>query len=377
MPSRLEPLLEASIVNSSESPDHTEFSVSLSQSLLSKCKLGITSMSLGRAWAHQLLPKVDAAAAAGFEGIEVFCEDLEYLAESLDGNATNDNMVRAAQQVRRMTDKRSLRIICLQPFWHYEGLLDRAEHDKRIEKLLLWFRLLPILGTDLIVIPTNSVPPEQVTEDLSLICADLLKVAKMGATQTPPVRFAYEPLCWGTRVDSWAVAWDIVRYIDMPNFGICLDSFNLVGREYADPTRWTGLVSKKALERYRASMLLMGQTIEPKKLFLVQLADAERLDEPLVEGHPFYDSMQPARMSWSRNARLFPGEADRSAYLPVIDTLGVMLRDLDYKGWVVMEVFSRTLTRSSADVPFEHAYRGVKAWRYLIHQPQLSGSYKG
>lgn len=45
------------------------------------CRPAISSQSLGRAWEHTLYPKIKAASEAGFEGIEIFYEDLAYLAD--------------------------------------------------------------------------------------------------------------------------------------------------------------------------------------------------------------------------------------------------------------------------------------------------------
>lgn len=45
------------------------------------CRPAISSQSLGRACEHALYPKIKAASEAGFEGIEIFYEDLAYLAD--------------------------------------------------------------------------------------------------------------------------------------------------------------------------------------------------------------------------------------------------------------------------------------------------------
>src|SRR5690349_18969992 len=44
------------------------------------CRPAISSQSLGRAWEHALFPKLKAASEAGFEGVEIFFEDLAHLA---------------------------------------------------------------------------------------------------------------------------------------------------------------------------------------------------------------------------------------------------------------------------------------------------------
>lgn len=113
-------------------------------------------MSLGRAWVHELPEKLKQASEAGFEGIEIFYEDLEYLAANTYGdNTQKENLLKAAQDIRDLCEANKLTIIGLQPFLFYGGLIDRQEHASRIVKLKVWFEIVKILGTDIIQIPSN------------------------------------------------------------------------------------------------------------------------------------------------------------------------------------------------------------------------------
>jgi 4-hydroxyphenylpyruvate dioxygenase len=323
----------------------------------------IASMSLGRAWVHELPNKLDQASNVGFKGVEIFFEDLEYLAKSY-GDATPENQLKAAEEIRKLCDERGLTIIGLQPFIFYEGLINRAEHKKRIEKLHVWFQIVKILGTDVIQIPTNF-QVGGISGDIDLIVRDMIEVADLGLQQTPVVKFAYENLAWGTFVDTWEKAWEIVERVDRPNFGMCLDTFNIAGRVWADPASPTGKTSN-ADEDLKKSIERMVKTIDIKKVFYVQVVDAERMESPLVEGHPFYDKEQPSRMSWSRNARLFLYEQDKGGYLPVVDVARAFVQGLGYEGWMSMELFSRTMADPSPDTPKNHAERGIESWKKLV-----------
>jgi 4-hydroxyphenylpyruvate dioxygenase len=97
---------------------------------------------------------------------------------------------------------------------------------------------------------------------------------------------------------------------------MCLDTFNIAGRVYGDPASPNGK-TPNAEEQMRKSLERMVKTIDVRKVFYIQVVDAEKMRDPLVEGHAFYAADQPARMSWSRNARLFAFE-DRG-YLPIMD----------------------------------------------------------
>ncbi|EAQ83034.1 hypothetical protein CHGG_10852 [Chaetomium globosum CBS 148.51] len=205
------------------------------------CKLGITSMSLGRCYAgHSFVAKLDAAQKYGYQGIELFHEDLADVAKggdesmSLSGPSQKAQLA-AAREIARLCKDRSIEIICLQPFSHYDGLVDRNEHQDRLKQLKFWFNLARQLGTDIIQIPANFLPADKVTGDISLIVSDLREVADMGLAMNPPIRFAYESLCWSTRIDTWELCWEVVQRVDRPNFGMCLDTFNIAGRIYARP----------------------------------------------------------------------------------------------------------------------------------------------
>ncbi|KAH9908868.1 xylose isomerase-like TIM barrel [Xylariomycetidae sp. FL2044] len=335
------------------------------------CQLAITSMSLGRCFAgHSFTHKVDMARLYGYKGLELFYEDLLDVAQQLPGGATQENELEAAHIIRELCQERDLAIVCLQPFAHFEGLLDREKHAKRLEELRFWFQLARVLGTDIVQIPSNFLPASEVSDDFSLAVADLREVADMGLAQQPPIRFVYEALCWGTRCDTWEKSWEAVQAVDRPNFGLCLDTFNIAGRIYADPASPSGR-TPDCDQAVRESIARLVATVDVSKVFYVQVVDAERLAEPLVEGHEFYDAEQPCRMSWSRNCRLFYGEKEHGAYLPVMEISRAIFQDLGFEGWVSMELFNRRMSDGDEDVPDELARRGAVAWAKLVRDMKL------
>ncbi|KAA8646692.1 hypothetical protein EYZ11_010939 [Aspergillus tanneri] len=320
-------------------------------------------MSLGRAWAHQLPEKLKQASIHGFKGVEIFYEDLEYLARDLShgSDASPEGLLLAARTARHLCDQNNLTVVCLQPFLSYEGLLDPVEHRKRIEKLKLWFQIIKILGTDMIQIPANFMTKD-ITGDLDVIVADMVEVAELGLRETPSVRFVYENISFATYVDTWEMAWDVVQKVDRPNFGICLDTFNICARVYGDPAVESGK-TLNAERDMQASIERMKQQIDVKRVFYVQIVDGERLRDPITPAHPFYIKGQSARMGWSRNARLFAYE--EGGYLPILDVARVIFGDLGFEGWVSLELFSRTMARVDPAVPRELARRGYESWRKL------------
>lgn len=330
------------------------------------------SASLGRAWLHDFDLKVEEASRSGFKGIEIFYEDLEYVARKISGSEQpkQDAILEAATYCYKTCQKNGLVIIGLQPFLFYEGLIDRKQHDRLIEKMKLWLRIVKRLHTDTIQIPANFLSAEELTDNLDLIAADLREVADMGAAEDPPVRYAYENLCWSTVVDTWELAWDVIQRVDRPNFGICLDTFNIAGRVWADPASPTGKTPNADAD-LKASIERLVKTVDVNKVFYIQVVDAERMTSPLVKGHEFYVEGLPARMCWSRNARAFMYEEDRGAYLPAQDIAEAIIFGLGYKGYVSMELFSRTMSEEGHDVPKQHAQRGIKAWHKFVEALKL------
>ncbi|KAL5120389.1 hypothetical protein ACEQ8H_001679 [Pleosporales sp. CAS-2024a] len=323
-------------------------------------------MSLGRCYAgHDLPHKLSMAAKHGLEGIELFYEDLVGHA---GGSSDRSHLLAAAGSIQELCASLGLEIINLQPFMHYEGLLDRKRHDERIQEMKLWMELAHALGTDIIQIPSSFLSRHHVSGDMELIISDLRTVADLGLQQTPVIRFAYESLCWGTYVDTWELCWHVVQQVDRTNFGICLDSFNILGRIYADPTHKSGCLPNADVD-VRNSIRRLVDRIGPhkEKIFFIQIVDAERLEQPLLPGHPFYNSEQPARMSWSRNCRLFYGESKLGAYLPVKDVTSAIINEIGYQGWVSMELFNRVMERTDAGVVEELAARAATSWVKLSH----------
>ena len=150
--------------------------------------------------------------------------------------------------------------------------------------------------------------------------------------------------------------------------GLCLDTFNIAGREWADPTREDGRV-ENADEVLRESLKKMVREIDVKKVFYVQVVDAERLDKVLDVNHEFHVEGQKPRMSWSRNCRLFLCEEERGGYLPVLDVLRAICDEetgLGYKGWISAELFNRSLVEEKEEVPMEHAMRAMESWRNIV-----------
>ncbi|KAF9075067.1 4-hydroxyphenylpyruvate dioxygenase [Rhodocollybia butyracea] len=353
---------------------------------LSKLPIVIASMSLGRAAVHDLEPKLAAAQEAGFDGIEVFWEDLVYHAknyvsskqrEDLSALELNEEaMVKSAEQCKALCDKHGLSVLVLQPFTNYDGLVDKEKHEMMIAKMGVFIKVAKALGTDMIQIP-SQMDSAGTTGEIDKIIQDITEIGHLGLREDPPIRFAYEALSWGAHVNLWQQAWEVVDRVNLPNVGTVLDTYHILANVYGDPTRSSGQreAGPADLAMSLNEMSRAGPNLV-KKIFYIQLSDAERLDPPLSPSHPFWDPEMKTRMMWSRNARLFPCEPELGGYLPVKDVAKVLFEDIGYRGTVSLEVFSRSMFEPGERVPEEHAQRGMKSWRNMLSELETKSESK-
>jgi 4-hydroxyphenylpyruvate dioxygenase len=227
--------------------------------------------------------KLEAAAAAGFEGVEIFENDLL----TFEGTPA---------EVRQMCEDLGLAITIFQPFRDFEGMPE-PQRSRNLDRAERKFDTMQALGTELILVCSSvhaaALPePERAADDLRAMAE---RAAARG------LRVCYEALAWGRHVNRWRQAWDIVQRADHPALGLCLDSFHTLslGDDLAG----------------------LSQAVPPEKLFFLQLADAPRLSMDVL--------------SWSRHHRLFPGQGE----LPVADFLRAVL-DAGYAGPLSLEIFN-------------------------------------
>ena len=226
--------------------------------------------------------KLAAAAAARFQGIEIFEPDLIASPWS-------------PSQVRHECARRGLSIDAYQPFRDFEAVPpDILEANlRRAERK---FDVLEQLGVGTLLV-SSSVSPDAVDDD-DLAAEQLHELATRA--QRRGLRIAYEALAWGRFVNSYTHAWRIVRHASHPALGLCLDSFHVLSR--GDDS--AGI-----------------RVVPGSKLFHVQLADAPRLNMDVVE--------------WSRHHRMFPGlgSFDLAGFVSHVLTTG-------YDGPLSLEAFN-------------------------------------
>lgn len=226
--------------------------------------------------------KLEAIAAAGFDGVEIFENDLLYY----DGSP---------RDVRQMCADLNLAITLFQPFRDFEGCR-RERLARNLERAERKFDLMQELGTDLVLVCSNTVADSLGERDI--LVDDLRELAERAGKRG--LRIGYEALAWGRHVNTWQQVWDLVKAADHPALGVLLDSFHTLSIK-GDPS---GIAD-----------------IPGEKIFFVQMADAPVLAMDVLE--------------WSRHFRCFPGqgEFDLAGFLAPILRSG-------YKGPLSLEIFN-------------------------------------
>lgn len=226
--------------------------------------------------------KLEAAAAAGFEGVEIMEGDLL----SFDGTP---------EDIRRICDELGLAIDLYQPFRDFEAMPE-PQRTRNLDRAERKFDVMQALGAELVLVCSNT-HPATIGDD-ARAAADLAAMAERAAARG--LRIGYEALSWGRHVSRWRHAWRIVERADHPALGLILDSFHTLslGDDFADIAGLPG-----------------------DRIFFLQLADAPRLSMDVL--------------SWSRHHRNFPGqgELDVAGFLRAVLASG-------YAGPLSLEVFN-------------------------------------
>jgi 4-hydroxyphenylpyruvate dioxygenase len=266
-------------------------------------KLSIATVSLS----GDLNEKLDAIAAAGFRGVEIFEADL------LSFDVT-------PADVRKRVADLGLEIITFQPFRDFEGMppVSRERIFARAERK---FDLMGELGCDLLLVCSNVSP--QSLGGIDRAAADFRALGERAARHG--MRVGFEALAWGRHISDYRDAWEAVRRADHEAIGLVLDTFHIFARK-------TDLKPIGAIPRDR--------------IFLVQVADAPVLD---------MDSL-----SWSRHFRNFPGQGE----LPLLDFMEA-LQATGFDDLLSLEIFNDQFRAGSAR---SVAVDGQRSLLFLLDQ---------
>lgn len=226
--------------------------------------------------------KLEAIARAGFKRVEIFENDLL----TFNGSPAD---------VRRMIEDAGLTAITFQPFRDFEGMPE-GKRERTLTRAERKFDVMQALDCDLLLVCSNVAPDS--LGGIDRAAADLRELGERAARRG--LRIGFEALAWGRHINDYRDAWEAVRRADHPAVGLVLDSFHMLARR---------------------TDLAMVRSIPRDRIFLVQVADAPRLDMDFL--------------SWSRHYRNFPGQGD----LPLDDFMDA-LAATGFDGLFSLEIFN-------------------------------------
>ncbi|MFU2169167.1 sugar phosphate isomerase/epimerase and 4-hydroxyphenylpyruvate domain-containing protein [Klebsiella michiganensis] len=245
--------------------------------------------------------KLHAIAAAGYQGVEIFENDLLYYTGT-------------PADIRHLAADLGLKIMLFQPFRDFEGA-SRSQFAANMERARRKFALMHELGCDTMLLCSNVQP--DCSADVELQIADLRALAELAEQEQ--IRIGYEALAWGTHVNRWHQAWSRVKSVNSPALGIVLDSFHVLARG-------------DTLQR-------LGE-VPPEKITFVQMADAPLMKMDILE--------------WSRHFRCFPAQGQ----LPLVDFACDLTR-CGYRGPWSLEIFNDSFRASPNGATAKDGYRSL------------------
>ena len=182
------------------------------------------------------------------------------------------------------------------------------------------------------------------------------------------LRIAYENWCWSTHAPTWRDVWNVVHAVDRQNVGLCLDTFQTAGSEWADPTAPDGRLASFSADAWRKSLDDLAKEVPKEKMFLLQISDAYKQTKPLED--KTVDGMPP-RGRWSHDFRPVPPEG----YLPVVEVTAAVL-ETGFRGWFSMEVFDSGPDGEGKVYELkDFAENAMKSHRWLLEQ--VAGAQTG
>lgn len=258
-----------------------------------------------------LREKLELAAAAGFEGVEIYEPDL--IVSDLSPTT-----------VRRIAADLGLQIAALQPLCDFEAEPERIAR-RNFHRAQCRLEVAAALGASILVVCSNS--SAETIDDDELAAGHLRELAELAAGLG--VTVGYEAVPWARHTRDYRHAWRIIKAASHARLGIVLNSLFIAAQE-SDPA---------------AIAAIPGD-----RICLVHLADAPDLDI----GVPYL----------SRHYRCFPGQGSQ----PVVE----FVRHVDetgFRGFHSHEIFSDSFRSTSGD---DVAIEGRRSLAWLAAETEAA-----
>ncbi|KLO16982.1 xylose isomerase-like protein [Schizopora paradoxa] len=349
--------------------------------------MAYATASAGMHPSHTLPMKLRAIAQAKFEWTEVAMPDLEAYASSkyedyrhldVSGEGDLEKLVEATSEIHALCVELGLQVLTVMPFSQFEGYVDEEKLSRGLKRARAWFRVLKALDCQMLQVGSSNDP--QITSDFSRMAADLQLLADEAAKQDPPIKIAYEMWAWGTYVNTWEHTWDICKRVDRPNFGLCLDTFQISAVYYATTVALSSDLETSLplpAPSLEISLKNLTETLSQNlsKIFYAQISDGSRVD-PNQLSQEAKDKGIHALYAWSNSYRPLPFQQGKESFLPVIEVMRAILAT----GWIGPWSYEVFLTsdqdRDDPNIPYFWTCEAVRSHLTILGKLKSERSAK-
>ncbi|KAI5476109.1 hypothetical protein MNV49_000427 [Pseudohyphozyma bogoriensis] len=370
----------------------------ITRSSLASVPIAFAIPSLGMDKSHTLEKKFEAMQQAGQKNAELGFAGYMAWVRSLEPNLPpstcpkewihddepdNDDkelwdaLFRHTDTVKALAKKHGLNIIIFQPLSQYEGWSAGSKRsDWCRKKADLWLALCEKLGVGYLQVGSNSEPDAEA--EFGKVCDDFRYLGELGAKHN--VKIAYEPWCFSPVNPDWEYCWEVVKKVDHPFVGLCIDTAHVaLGPRYGyDPLTGKGYTSpasdfEATLDRIRA--------LPAEKIFFYEVSDVILPSPALLQGSEFdaYHVAEKGRhplFTWSICGRCIPlvgknagddvkSELDMGEARCIEVTKAVF--STGFRGPCSWEVFEQQyMDTTDPTVPFRYAKAGLVSKKKLF-----------
>lgn len=248
-----------------------------------------------------LVRRLQAAAHAGFDGIEFFWRDCRDSGLSM-------------REIGNVTRDLGLRVETLQPIRGYEG--DRGSIREASEAAAVRIMEDALeLGAPKVGLCANE---KDGASGIADAVEEIREIAD--SAQRLGLDLAFEALTWSAQIKDLSQAWEVVRRANRGNLGVVIDSFH-IGARNNDPMQIHAIPASKM------SMLQVSNTSMPPGMPWIEI---------------------------SRHHRSLPDEG----YFPVAEVVACSL-DSGYEGSITVEIFSDSFRQRDAFSVAKDCYNSV------------------
>jgi len=271
---------------------------------------GVATLSVS----GRLTDKLPAIAAAGFDGVEIFDNDLV-------------GCPLAPRRVADLCAELGLTVDLYQPVRDAAGV-DPEQFTATLRRVEGKLDVARELGAPVVLVCSHV--GAAAVDDLDVVAEQLRRLGDAAVERG--VVLAFEALAWGRHVNRVGQAWEAVRRAEHPAVTLAVDTFHMLSRG----DDGSALVD-----------------VPGDRIGFLQVADAPWLEMNVLE--------------WSRHFRCFPGQGS-------LDVTGVVAATLEagYRGPVSLEVFSDVVREADPSVTARDAFRSL-----VFLEDQLAGVLSG